>query len=150
MSPSRHPVLSVVYSSTAASPFTDAELAALLTVSRHNNARAGLTGMLITRQDRFLQVLEGPEPQVEALMTKISGDSGHHDVRILLKETIEQRQFPEWTMSFKQLSSADEETVPGYRATFDDLADENDDVNGTTAAVRELIRWFQARPTPTM
>lgn len=150
MSPSRHPVLSVVYSSTATSSFSDADLAALLTVSRGNNARSGLTGMLLSRNDRFLQVLEGPEDQVAKTMTKIAADSGHRDVRILLQGPIEQRQFPDWTMSFAQLSSTEEDRVPGYRATFEDLADEDNDVNTTTAAVRELIRWFQARPTPTM
>jgi hypothetical protein len=150
MSPSRHPVLSVVYSSTATSAFTDADLAALLTVSRRNNARAGLTGMLVTRQDRFLQVLEGPEPQVEELMTKIVADNGHHNVRVLLREPVESRQFADWTMSFAQLGNADEERVPGYRNAFDDLTDANNDVNATTAAVRELVRWFEARPTPTM
>lgn len=150
MSPSRHPVLSVVYSSTATSAFTDADLAALLTVSRHNNARAGVTGMLLSRHDRFLQVLEGPEVQVEELMTKIAGDTGHRNVRVLLKEPVDRRQFPEWTMSFQQLSSNDENRVPGYRKAFDDLSDESNDVNATTAAVRELVTWFEARPTPTM
>jgi hypothetical protein len=149
MSPSRHPVLSVVYSSTATTSFSDADLGALLTVSRGNNARSGLTGMLLSRDDRFLQVLEGPEDQVEETMTRIAADSGHRDVRILLRGPIEQRQFPDWTMSFAQLSAAEEYRVPGYRATFEDLADESNDVNTTTAAVRELIRWFQARPTPT-
>jgi hypothetical protein len=150
MSPSRHPVLSVVYSSTATSPFSDSDLAALLTVSRRNNARAGVTGMLFSRDDRFLQVLEGPDDQVEDTMTRITADSGHRDVRILLQGPVEQRQFPDWTMSFAQLSSSEEDRVPGYRATFEDLADEDNDVNATTAAVRELIRWFQARPTPTI
>jgi hypothetical protein len=150
MSPTRHPVLSLVYSSTATTSFSDADLAALLTVSRRNNARAGLTGMLLSRNDRFLQVLEGPEQQVEEVMTRIAGDSGHRDVRILLQGPVEQRQFPDWTMSFAQLGSADDGIVPGLRTTFDDLADESNDVNTTTAAVRELIRWFQARPTPTM
>lgn len=150
MSPSRHPVLSVVYSSTAASPFTDAELAALLTVSRHNNARAVLHRHAHHAAGPLSAGTRRSRAPGRGTHDKDLGDSGHHDVRILLKETIEQRQFPEWTMSFKQLSNADEETVPGYRTAFDDLADENDDVNGTTAAVRELIRWFQARPTPTM
>jgi hypothetical protein len=150
MSPSRHPVLSVVYSSTATSPFSASDLAALLTVSRRNNARAGVTGMLLSRGDRFLQVLEGPEDEVEDTMMRISADSGHRDVRILLQGPVEQRQFPDWTMSFAQLSSSEEDRVPGYRATFEDLADESNDVNTTTAAVRELVRWFQARPTPTM
>jgi hypothetical protein len=150
MSPSRHPVLSVVYSSTATSAFTDADLAALLTVSRRNNARAGLTGMLVTRQDRFLQVLEGPEPQVEELMTKIVADTGHHNVRVLLREPVENRQFADWTMRFAQLGSADARRVPGYDHAFNDLADESNDVNATTAAVRELVRWFEATSTPTM
>ena len=80
MSPTRHPVLSVVYSSTATTAFTDSDLAALLTVSRQNNSQAGLTGMLVSRHDRFLQVLEGPEAQVDQLMATIAQDSGHHSV----------------------------------------------------------------------
>ncbi|WP_440709938.1 BLUF domain-containing protein [Herbiconiux sp. YIM B11900] len=142
-------LLSVVYTSTASSPFSDAELAALLTVSRRNNARSGLTGMLLYRAGRFLQVLEGPEEAVRRLMDRIGSDSGHHSVRVLLDEQVASRQFPEWTMGFPTVAAAQEDRVPGYRSTFDDLGDEHDDVNATTPALRELIRWFQANGAPT-
>ena len=60
-------LLSVVYSSTAVVPFSDHDLFELLEHSRENNARDGLTGMLLYRDERFLQVLEGPEEAVRRL-----------------------------------------------------------------------------------
>lgn len=143
MAPQHAPVISVVYTSTATTPFTDADLAALLTVSRRNNARNGLSGMLLYRDGRFLQVLEGPFRPVRDLMDRIDADTGHHTVRVLIDEIVDARQFPEWTMGFPQHDLFDEDGIPGYRTTFDDLADDTHDVSSTTPALRELIRWFQ-------
>jgi hypothetical protein len=146
MDPQRYPVISVVYSSTATSPFSDADLAALLTVSRRNNAGNGVTGMLLYRDGRFLQLLEGPFRPVHDLMERIADDTGHRDVRVLIDEIVDSRQFPEWTMNFQPVAVAEEASIPGYRKTFDDLADDTDDVSSTTPAVRALIRWFQSAP----
>ncbi|AUZ89011.1 hypothetical protein CVO76_16195, partial [Arthrobacter agilis] len=56
MATSRDQTLSIVYSSTATRPLNDADLSALLAISRRNNARAEVTGMLLYRGGRFLQV----------------------------------------------------------------------------------------------
>ncbi|MHA7188712.1 BLUF domain-containing protein [Arthrobacter sp. MDT2-16] len=141
-------LLSIVYSSTADHPFTDEELSSLLDTSRENNARTQLTGMLLYRSGRFLQVLEGPAQLLRERMSVIAADPRHLDVRILLQETVDERQFPEWTMAFEPAADSHPDDIPGYRATFSDVMDDGEgdgDPQRSLAALRELIRWFQDR-----
>ncbi|WP_225437433.1 BLUF domain-containing protein [Arthrobacter sedimenti] len=137
-------LLSIVYSSTSAHPFKDEELNALLALSRENNARAHLTGMLLYRSGRFLQVIEGPADVLRERMSIIAADPRHLDIHILLQETIDERQFPDWTMAYDPASEVAAENIPGYRSTFSDI-EGDDDPQESVAALRELIRWFQDR-----
>ena len=57
----------LVYVSSAVRPFSKSELVELLNVTRDNNSRLGVTGMLLYRDGNFMQVLEGGEPVVRAL-----------------------------------------------------------------------------------
>lgn len=141
--PSRD-LLSIVYSSSAAHPYDDEDLGALLALCRDNNARHELTGMLLYRNGRFLQVLEGPEDQLRRRMSIIAADPEHTDVRVLLQETIDERQFPDWTMGYEPASESLDEDVPGYRSTFSDLEREQDPTH-SLQALKELIGWFQDR-----
>jgi hypothetical protein len=142
-----HDLLSIVYSSTSAHPFKDEELNALLALSRENNARARLTGVLLYRSGRFLQVIEGPADILRERMSIIAADPRHLDVHILLQETIDERQFPDWTMAYEPASDVAAEDIPGYRSTFSDI-EAGDDPQESLAALRELIRWFQDRAVP--
>jgi len=137
-------MLSIIYSSTAERPFDDEQLTELLTVSRDNNARDGLTGMLLYRDGRFLQVLEGPTDALRSRMSTIAADSRHHDVMILLEEMTSTRRFPEWTMGFETLADADLEDSPGFRDSFEDL-DDAEDADDTIRVLRPLVKWFQLR-----
>jgi hypothetical protein len=40
-------------------PFSEGDLVELLTQSRENNTLAGITGLLLYKEGKFLQVLEG-------------------------------------------------------------------------------------------
>jgi hypothetical protein len=137
-------LLSIVYSSTSAHPFRDEELNALLALSRESNARAHLTGMLLYRSGRFLQVIEGPADVLRERMSIIAADPRHLDVHILLQETIDERQFPDWTMAYDPASGVAVDDIPGYRRTFSDIEGGNDPQE-SVAALRELIGWFQDR-----
>lgn len=136
-------ILSIVYSSSAAQPFDDEGLGALLTLCRENNARTRLTGMLLYRNGRFLQVLEGPEQILRQRMSIIAADPRHLDLQILLQETIDQRHFPDWTMGYEPVSETMEDEIPGYRTAFSDIRE--DDPQRSIQALRELIHWFQDR-----
>lgn len=78
--------------------FDDAMLGGILVQARRNNARDGLTGALIVRGDMYLQLLEGPEAAVATTFAKIAGDNRHLAVKLLNRETVAGRMFPDWTM----------------------------------------------------
>lgn len=146
-------LVTVVYSSTAVEAFSEQELEGLLVSSRRNNAREGVTGMLLYREGRFLQVLEGPEGAVRGRMIAITGDSRHRRLRVLLQELISERQFPDWTMAYPSVS-AEAQEMTGYRAAFADVTEQDqgqgqdEDPAYAMRALRELIQWFQDRAIP--
>lgn len=104
----------LVYLSSAITPFTKDQLLALLAKSRENNGRAGITGMLLYKDGNFMQVLEGEEKAVKAIFAKITRDSRHRGVLTLLEVWREERQFPDWSMGFRDLRSAEALATPGY------------------------------------
>ena len=91
---------SLAYESQASVPVTTPDLLELLAHSRENNARVGVTGILLYRRGTFLQVLEGPRAQVDALYATIARDERHHEVSTVLAEDRRERRFPDWTMAF--------------------------------------------------
>lgn len=107
-------MLSVVYISSAVVPFTDEQLTDLLAQSRADNSRAGISGMLVYKGGNFMQVIEGDDAAVEALHAKISQDPRHCGMVTLLRETVTERQFPEWSMGFRNLQSLTAEAVEGF------------------------------------
>jgi hypothetical protein len=78
--------------------FDDAMLDGILLQARRNNPKNDLTGALIVRGDLYLQLLEGPEAAVMATFSRISRDDRHLAVKLLLKEDVAERLFPNWTM----------------------------------------------------
>jgi hypothetical protein len=91
---------SLAYESQASVPLTAPDLLDLLGRSRANNARAGVTGILLYRHGTFLQVLEGPRTEVDDLYATIARDSRHREVSTVLVEERAERRFPDWTMGF--------------------------------------------------
>jgi hypothetical protein len=144
----RQPMLSLVYASTAVVGFNGADLAELLALSRAANSADSITGVLLFRNHRFLQLLEGPPHAVRNKMQLIAEDARHQDVLVLLEETVPQRQFPDWTMGYAAASALEGVTVPGHRTTFDDIdfLPDDHDAGPILPALRELIRWFRTSP----
>jgi hypothetical protein len=116
--PGEKKLLSIAYVSTASSPVTEDDIAALLIGARANNRRNGLTGALLYHRDRFVQILEGPEDIVRERFAVIAADPRHKSVRVLRELTIADRQFPEWTMGFAPMDSASGSHLPGYENIF--------------------------------
>ncbi|MDZ8170785.1 BLUF domain-containing protein [Microbacterium xanthum] len=143
-------LVSLVYVSNARAALGDPELQRILTGSRENNDRLGVTGMLLHRNGRFVQILEGPADTVHALVERIAADPRHADLRVLLDEPIDERQFTAWSMGFQPISTPQSELPEGFRDTFDDL-DAAADRTHIMRAIREISLWFRvrsARPTP--
>ena len=111
---SEGPIFSLVYVSSATLPFSGEDLRALLATCRKNNAALGVTGMLLYKDGNFMQVLEGDEGAVRGLYARIEADSRHRGEITLQEGFTEGRQFPDWSMGFRDLNAPEERSTPGY------------------------------------
>ena len=97
----------IVYISEASAPFSKKDLTRLLTRAREKNSRLDITGMLICKDDRFAQVLEGDEIVVSTLYDIIEADPRHKNITILAQGEKPHRDFGDWSMGFRDLSHSD-------------------------------------------
>lgn len=97
---------------------TDDDFAAILTKSRENNQTNGLTGALLYRSGRFVQILEGPDAEVERWFDIIEADPRHHSVQKISEKTILYRQFPQWTMGFRPVRDGSAQNLDGFDDFF--------------------------------
>ena len=67
---------------------------AILDVSRANNARDGLTGVLVACEQHYVQLLEGDPAPVKRRFQRIMQDPRHERVRIVSCEEAAGRMFP--------------------------------------------------------
>ena len=104
----------IIYISLAVKSLSQSELIDLLTRVRVNNEKLDITGMLLYKDGNFMQILEGEEAVVRALFSKIEDDQRHHGIITLMEGTQTERQFPDWSMGFRELTSADIHSIPGY------------------------------------
>lgn len=107
-----------VYVSTACAPLAPADLLDLLQVARRNNARDGITGILLAVENTFFQVLEGTPEAVAAVYQKIAADSRHRGVTRIIQEPIARRDFGAWTMGYAGLTADDLQSVAGSNDFF--------------------------------
>ena len=132
-------MFSAVYISTSTQQFDGPQLEALLATSRAHNSELGLTGMLLYKEGRFLQALEGPEQQVRSVMSSIAADDRHDGIRILAEEQIDDRRFPDWSMGYPQINDGAAGTVPGYN---DFLSHDHRTLPDSRSRAVMLLNWF--------
>jgi hypothetical protein len=137
-------LLFLVYTSFATGSLSDDDLDQIHALSRRNNERNGLSGLLLYRQGRFIQALEGPDEPVRERMSVIADDPRHTAVRTLVEENVGRRRFPHWAMEYRPLTPAMADTVPGYEAVFTEL-DRKADPPAVQLPLEALLRWYQAR-----
>ena len=104
----------LVYVSSAVRPFSPTELIGIMDQAVVNNAKVDITGLLLYKDGNLMQILEGEEAAVRALYNKIGRDPRHRGLLTLMQGQQEERQFPDWSMGFKDLNSVDLISNPGY------------------------------------
>jgi Sensors of blue-light using FAD len=93
----------ISYTSIAAMPdeTVDADILVICTLAEQHNALHGITGILTLCDDRFAQVLEGPEDALRKLMGRIKADPRHHSVTVLADGPIAERRYASWSMAYR-------------------------------------------------
>ena len=95
----------LVYFSSSTTPFDEQALSVILQQSRLNNARLGITGVLLYVRGSIIQVLEGEKQAVDALYERITRDPRHTRITCALSRPIASRQFGEWHMGYETITA---------------------------------------------
>jgi hypothetical protein len=113
-------LIELTYVSEPAQSMSFLGLMRLLYHSYSNNQALGITGALIYENNKFGQVIEGPEKDIEALWQKIQKDSRHKNVRLIESKHINERSFSKWTMVF-QGNEEIAKNLPEVSAAIEDI-----------------------------
>ena len=115
-------MIQICYISTARPHVSFDSVDEILAVSRRNNNRDRITGLLLFNGKRFLQLLEGAPPLVEAAYARIQRDGRHFAVVKLSERRIEEREFGGWDMAFERFAPDRREAVTTKVAELTQLA----------------------------
>jgi hypothetical protein len=132
----------IVYRSRAVAPMSDTDLFYLLAHARENNARRGLSGIIVYDRGHFFQWIEGHDQQLGSVWNSIRSDPRHTDVKVLVDQQIPTRLFDGWTMQFAHRDRQHESIVDGFAvadpAMLDDLHLNAEKVPNILAAFSKL------------
>ncbi len=127
-----------IYISVPSSQFRPPDLPDILAVAREHNSKVGISGLLLFHGGSFVQVLEGPKADVEALLKRIAADPRHDKMKLLLQKDVEKKEFEEWSMGF-----VDSQSVASKQKGFLNLFTELTTlVREDTTAQRALRRFM--------
>ena len=93
----------LLYFSRADSDLGENDVKHILEHAHENNKARGITGLLLHEQGHFLQLLEGPKPEVEQLYHRIAADPRHSAVSLIFTREVTRRDFEDWSMAHGQL-----------------------------------------------
>ena len=134
----------LVYTSTPTRQMVPEDFESILRTARHRNRRVGITGILLFRDDCFIQFLEGPPAEIDALLDDIVADERHHHLRVILTETTVDRSFPDWRMGFGTPGAHEPAGLHGVRDSFNDLAAGADE-GVVRRSAEDCSNWFKAK-----
>ncbi len=97
-------VYSYVYLSRASDDFDEKDIESIVETSRRNNTRDGVTGMLLYKDGRFLQILEGDEAKVKQIADRIEADPRHAELTVIFDGQMPQL-FTDWSMGYANLNT---------------------------------------------
>jgi hypothetical protein len=120
-------MLQIAYISTAKSNVDQALLDSILSVSRRNNAVAGVSGLLVSGGRRFLQVLEGPDQAVLTTYARIQADPRHRGFVLITCQSVTEPAFGDWSMAYREggIHVADDRLQGAVEALTAKIADPN-------------------------
>jgi hypothetical protein len=109
----------LAYVSTAHGDITSEVLQDILESAIENNRSASVTGFMLFNGNNFLQLLEGPQENVEGIMAKICKDKRHRSIIVILREKSVSREFENNPMLLQTVRSSASRPPDGIQVTDD-------------------------------
>ena len=91
----------LVYTSAALASADNSIYENIAHISKTHNDSANITGLLLVHNGLIMQILEGRKQDVEDLYARIENDTRHRNPQVLLRRSIETRDFPHWSMGYQ-------------------------------------------------
>ena len=132
-----------IYTSTVVAPLSAQQLADIAGACHRNNRRAGLSGLLVMHQGKFLHILEGEENRIRMVCERIQHDPCHQNFNVIEMAEIDERAFHRFTVVHEapqNLPLLGTETVLPLAA----LMPSNSKERGAVPSVRKAVRDFLA------
>lgn len=105
----------LVFASTATQLMQPADLVFLLEEVRARCERLNVTGMSLYHEGSFLHVLEGDEETVTRLYATFDSNGYHKGITMLMQLTVPEREFSDWSMSWRRNPTDPDDVPDGYR-----------------------------------
>jgi hypothetical protein len=113
-------LIHVIYVSSAAPDMSEHVTVKFLNEARKANRKNDVSGMMLYIGGCFLQLLEGEATNVDIVCGTIFRDE--REMRMVLREPIAEREFPEWTMGFEAVAPLEAARLLGEPLLFDSVS----------------------------
>ncbi|MGJ8640376.1 MAG: BLUF domain-containing protein [Opitutaceae bacterium] len=90
-------------------------------ISKEQNPKFGITGLLFYHNGNFLQVIEGEKANLESLMSALERDPRHKNITRVIDSEVFERGFSDWNMDAFNLNASDSisrEALAEYSKAF--------------------------------
>ena len=110
-------LIHVFYVSSSPSDLSEHDTVKFLNEARKANRQNDISGMMLYTGGCFLLLLEGEPARVDIACNMIFSDE--REMRMILREPIAEREFPEWTMGFEAVEPLEAARLLGKPLLFE-------------------------------
>jgi hypothetical protein len=110
-------LIHVIYVSAASPDISEHDTVKFLNEARKANRQNDVSGMMLYLGGCFLLLLEGDATKVDTASSAIFADN--RERRMILREPIAEREFPEWIMGFETVEPHEAGRLIGEPLLFD-------------------------------
>lgn len=139
-------MIHLIYVSSATWEMSEEDLLSLLEQSRGRNIKQNVTGLLLYAGGNYIQIMEGDRKDLDDIYASILRDERNKGNIELLREKIDSRTFPQWSMGFKHLTSREKAGIKGYTEFLDRKMAPEEFVNKTDT-ILDLLYQFKENNT---
>mgnify|MGYP006268040757 FL=1 len=114
----------IMYISTTTRKLSAEEVEEIGRKSTVNNAKVGVTGVLLSAHEFFFQIIEGEPENVDRVLNRIRGDVRHRDILILKAEhNVKERYFAKWSMRTVRLDGTGDLLLEAIRIMLENITE---------------------------
>ena len=114
-----HILLSMTYVSRSKQEMTEEGISEILQQAQDNNSANAITGILVFKDNIFLQTVEGSRAQISHLLSSLIADQRHYDLQVLETRELTRREWSKWSMNYVPSTTENAATYLKYSTTED-------------------------------